>query len=133
MAAKLSTGAFRFADLSSNLSYTIGPSNTFSLTTSPCTTFYPNANSPSDLRYFNHKNMSRDLHSYIIVLLKIIDVMKVPLVFLPKVRLNKILTSFDTELPLSSCSFWCYFLFLLKHFIILYSSVSPVLRFKRKP
>lgn len=133
MAAKSSTGVFRFADLSPNLSFTIGPSNTFSLTTGPCTTFYPTANSTSDLRYFNHKNMSRGLHSYIIVLLKIIDVIKVPLVFLPRVRLNKILTSFHTDLPLSSCFFWCYFLFLLKHFIILYNSVSPVLRLKRKP
>ena len=56
--------------------------------------------------------------------------MKAPLAFLPKLKLGKILASFDFIL-FSLFSFILFAFFLLKHFIALKNSTSPLLTLER--
>ena len=62
-----SANIFSFTCLSLNLPSAIFPSTTVSSAIVPSITFYPPANSTSDLRHINYKNIDGVLHNYIIV------------------------------------------------------------------
>ena len=62
-----SANIFSFTCLSFNLPSTIFPSTTVSSAIVPSITFYQPANSTSDLRHINYKNIDGVLHNYIIV------------------------------------------------------------------
>ena len=80
--------------------------------------------------------MSRGLHSSITVLLKIVtsdgsyNKMVVPLAFLPKFWLNKILAS--SALNLSLFSFFLIFILVFYFIYLFLDSLLPVLTLKRK-